>query len=305
MRQPFSYYGGKQRLLPELLRLIPPHTQYVECFAGGATLFWNKPPSHNEVINDMNGAITNFWWQCKTNFPALQKLIQATLHSEHHYLRSKEIVNDPNADPLERAWALWCQTTMTFSFIICGGFAFGTTGMGYGTKNKRDMFTPKYQERLESVEIFCRDAVELIELKDHPDTFFYVDPPYVSSNQGHYDGYTSAHFLNLLNCLHNIKGKFLMSSYLEPDLVKYRDMLSVEKIGSRGWRTKDIKQTVSVTGKREGTKKKIECLTWNYEEPSHQPTLFGEENTFTEDSDIQWTNEPIVPLAEASTEPQN
>lgn len=301
-------------MIPELLRLIPPHVQYVEAFTGGGTLFWVKPPSHNEVINDMNTALTNFYWQCKTNFKALQEKIQATLHSEHHYLRSKEIVKDETADPLERAWALWVQTSMTFSSIICGGFAFGTTGCGFTTHNRRMRFTDQYEKRLEHVEIFCRDAVELIELKDHPDTFFYVDPPYVSSNQGHYDGYTSAHFLNLLNLLQNIKGKFLLSSYPEPDLLKYREMLSVDKMGiERGWRWKDIEQTVAVSGKRDGQKKKIECLTWNYPEPAMQHSLFSdmtekeayETEEHVPDPELSIDSSTAEALAEASTEPQN
>lgn len=275
MKQPFSYYGGKQRLIPELLRLIPPHKQYVETFTGGGTLFWCKPPSHNEVINDMNTAVTNFYWQVKTNFEALEKMISATLHSEAHYLRSREIVNEEKADPLERAWALWCQTSMTFSSIIGGGFAFGTNGCGYTTKNRRERFTDKYAQRLESVEIFTRDAIELIELKDTPDTFFYCDPPYVSSEQGHYDGYTEAHFINLLSALQNIRGKFLLSSYPEKALMQWREECSVEKLGAeRGWRCKDIRQIVSIDGKREEKKFKVECLTWNYQEPSMQASLF-------------------------------
>lgn len=275
MKQPFSYYGGKQRLVPELLKRIPPHVQYVELFAGGATLFWQKPPSHNEVLNDMNGAITNFYMQCKTNFPALQALISGTLHSEHIYLETRELVKDEAADPIKRAWALWCQTSMTFSSIIGGGFAFGTTGCGFTTKNRRERFTDEYEKRLEAVEIFCRDALDLIKLKDHEDTFFYVDPPYVSSDCGHYDGYTEAHFINLLNALVNIKGKFLLSSYPENALLQFREEYSVSKLGvERGWRWHDVQQTVSVTGKREGQKKKVECLTWNYEEPAHQVSLF-------------------------------
>lgn len=278
MKQPFTYYGGKQRLLPELLKLIPPHTQYVECFTGGGTMFWAKPPSHNEVINDMNGAVTNFYWQVKTNFAALEKLISATLHSEIHYKRSKEIVNDENADPLERAWALWCQCSMTFSSIIGGGFAFGTNGCGYTTQNRRERFTDKYSQRLEAVEIFNRDALDMIKLKDTPETFFYLDPPYVSSEQGHYDGYTEAHFINLLNALQNIKGKFLLSSYPEKALMQFREQCNTESIGDRFWRSKDIRQIVSVDGNRKEQKFKIECLTWNYDAPSQQVDMFSGEN---------------------------
>jgi len=97
------------------------------------------------------------------------------------------------------------------------------------------------------------------------------------SDQAHYSGYTDTHFINLLNCLQNIKGKFLLSSYPEKSLMQYREECSVNKLGEeRGWRSKDMKQIVSVTGKREETKHKIECLTWNYPIPSGQISLIGD-----------------------------
>lgn len=38
-----SYYGGKQRLASKIIELIPKHVTYVEPFAGGAAIFFNKP----------------------------------------------------------------------------------------------------------------------------------------------------------------------------------------------------------------------------------------------------------------------
>lgn len=289
MKQPFSYYGGKQRLLPELLQLIPKHKYFCECFCGGATLFWGKVPAQNEVLNDMNGHITNFYMQLKSNYHELKKLIDGTLHSEALHSEAKTIIfKEPEKyDDLKRAWAWWVTTNLSFSFVAGGGFAFNNagTGFGLGTKNKRDRFTERYAKRLENAEIFNRDAIDLITLKDTADTFFYLDPPYVSSDCGHYKGYTTADFINLLNCLQNIKGKFLMSSYPEEVLMQYRDECSVEKLGEeRGWRSKDIKQIVSVNGKREETKYKTECLTWNYPPPSGQESLF--DGLFNEQDEI-------------------
>jgi DNA adenine methylase len=43
--------------------------------------------------------------------------------------------------------------------------------------------------------------------------FFYLDPPYPTSNQGHYSGYTEKDFDNLMNTLFKLKGKFMLSCY--------------------------------------------------------------------------------------------
>lgn len=279
MRPPYSYYGGKTNMLPHILPLIPRHVQYVEPFFGGGALLFAKQPSKNEVINDLNGNVTNFYMQLKTNFYELQKMIHGTLHSEIHHTEAQKIIfEEPEKhDDLKRAWAWWVCCNMSFSFVANGGFAFGTTGMALGTRNRRDRFTEVYAKRMECVELFNRDAIEIIELKDHEDSWFFVDPPYVSSNSGHYKGYTSSDFLNLLNCLQNIKGKFLLTCYPEKELLDYREMLSVEKMGEeKGWRWQDTKQVVSVNGKREETKYKTECMTWNYPTPSAQENLFSD-----------------------------
>ena len=45
LRTPVTYYGGKQRMLNEILPKIPVHACYVEPFFGGGAVFFAKPPS--------------------------------------------------------------------------------------------------------------------------------------------------------------------------------------------------------------------------------------------------------------------
>jgi len=259
MKTPISYYGGKQLMVTEILPLFPPHVQYVEPFIGGGAVFFAKGKSENEVINDLNGDVTNFYWQVKNNFDDLQRMIHGTLHSEIHFKEAARILKLPveETHKLDRAWAFWVQTNMSFSSRMFGGFAFGETGCGDKTANKRDGFLPKYLKRLREVEIFNRDALDVIKLKDSPRTLFYCDPPYVSSDCGHYDGYTMDDFRELLELLSGIEGKFLLSSYPEEVLMEFRSRF--------GWNTRDITKKVLVTGKRSGDKMKTECLTWNYD----------------------------------------
>jgi DNA adenine methylase len=119
----------------------------------------------------------------------------------------------------------------------------------------------------------------LIALKDHEETLFYLDPPYSSSDCGHYKGYTLEDFEKMLKLLSTIKGKFILSSYPEEILLKYREQY--------GWKTKDIKHIVNVSGKREGTKFKTECITYNFIEPAHQSGLFDATLTTETISDEQ------------------
>lgn len=62
MAQPIvPWLGGKRRLADTLLHRFPPHTCYVELFAGGAALFFLRPPAEVEVINDANGELINLY----------------------------------------------------------------------------------------------------------------------------------------------------------------------------------------------------------------------------------------------------
>jgi DNA adenine methylase len=89
-----------------------------------------------------------------------------------------------------------------------------------------------------------------------PRHFFYVDPPYVSAEQGHYRGYTKENFDELLAVCQGLEGKFLLSSYPETALLEARER--------HGWASKDVEKALAVDGRRAVTKKKTECLTWNY-----------------------------------------
>lgn len=265
MRTPISYYGGKQNLVDEILPLIPEHVQYVEPFFGGGAVFFAKKPSKNEVINDLDKRVSNFYEVMKTDFDSLHKKVISTLHSEIAHTEAAEILKEPIKDKLNSAWAFWVQTNMSFGNRIFAGFAFSTIGgQSNSTAIKRDEFK-LYENRLECCEIFCRDAINLIEQKDSIDTLFYCDPPYVSSDQGHYKGYNLEDFSRLLITLSNIKGKFILSSYPEKVLMEARKKYQ--------WFFEDIKQVLQVTqfiGDKKKNRFKTECLTWNFQRPNQQ-----------------------------------
>src|SRR6266849_6347984 len=55
------WLGGKRRLADIIIPRFPPHTCYVEVFAGGAALYFLRPPAEVEVINDLNGDLVNLY----------------------------------------------------------------------------------------------------------------------------------------------------------------------------------------------------------------------------------------------------
>lgn len=206
----------------------------------------------------------------RDDFDSLQKMIQGTLHSEFYLKKAKAILKpfDINGDKLQNAWAYWVCTQMSFSYKLFGGFAFGTEDRSTQiTCNKREAFDYVFYNRIKKVEIFNRDALDLVNLKDNPETFFYFDPPYPESDCGTYNHLKEVYY-RLLTRLPSIKCNWLMSSYPSEQLTELRK--------EHGWHFKDIDQNVGVSGKNKKGKRKLECLTWNYDVRSQNKNIFGD-----------------------------
>lgn len=120
--------------------------------------------------------------------------------------------------------------------------------------HKKEELTIDIARRLEHVQIECADACYIINSRDSYDSFFYCDPPYINTCQGHYDGYTETDYENLLITLANIEGKFLLSSFPTDILEHY--------VKKYGWYQRQYEMNNSASGSR---KRKIEVLTANYE----------------------------------------
>lgn len=260
MKTPLSYYGGKQNLVSTILPLIPLHETYTESFVGGGAVFWSKPLSKVEIINDYNRELINFYECVKNDFVELEKMVRISLHSRTLHNDATVIYNNPHMfDRLKRAWAIWVLAAQSFSSMLDGSFGYDRTG-GTAEKvtTKRDSFTEELAIRMQNVQIENTDALRVISSRDHKGAFHYCDPPYFNSDCGHYDGYTIEDFESLLKLLSGIDGKFLLSSYPSDILNDY--------ISSNGWVTKQLEQSVSVAnGTGKPGKKKIEVLTANYD----------------------------------------
>ncbi len=257
IKTPISYYGGKQKLCSTILEIIPDHQLYAEPFVGGGAVFFRKPPSGVEVINDTNKELINFYQVIQNKYSDLERMVRASLHSRRLHSDASVIYNNPHLfDEVKRAWSVWVLSTQSFSSIIDGSWGYdksaNTTSMKIA--NKRDQFTEQLAYRMEKVQIECSDAIYIIQSRDSQNSFFYCDPPYPNSDCGHYDGYSTDDFTGLLSQLEAIQGKFLLSSYPIDVLEEYT--------AKNGWFTRRIEQKVSVN-KGYG-KKKVEVLTANY-----------------------------------------
>lgn len=260
LKTPISYYGGKLSMLKHILPLIPEHRIYTESFFGGGAVFFAKEPAESEIINDSNNIIVTFYEVCKTDFDNLKQKIEATPFSRASYKVALSIYRMPHLfSKLQIAWAFYIATQLGFACKV-GSFGYSRyASQVKAFKQKKILFTNDIVKRLEDTQIESHDAYQVITSRDTEDAFHYVDPPYINSNQGHYDGYTEGDYQKLLNTLSNIKGKFLLSSYPSAILQTY-----IEK---NGWHIKSFDKPLSAKKVQAGQTRprKTEVLVANYE----------------------------------------
>ena len=160
-------------------------------------------------------------------------------------------------DRIKRAWAVWYLANVSFgcNLTACFGYYKGGTRTKV-IKNKRNRFTEELAERIQNVQIECCDALKIIRSRNSVDTLFYLEPPYVGSDQGHYTGYWQSFFDALLGQLE--KNRRQIPAEFFPEQLAFDCRRSKHLVSNR---TEEGK-----TNERTDRKniEKIEVLTANY-----------------------------------------
>lgn len=245
-------------MLRHILPLIPKHTVYTEAFVGGAALYFAKEPVDVEVINDINGALVNFYRVLKSDFSALKKRIDATLHSREEHEFSIIIYEFPRYfEPIDRAWSLWVLSKQSFASMLDGSWGYDKQNNTLSRKIQfaKNDFTEILSRRLEQTQIENTDALRIIESRDSPDAFHFVDPPYFNSDCGHYAGYNFMDFQNLLELLAGVQGKFMLTMFPHEYLT--------EVISANKWVVKEVERTISAS--KTNRRKQVELIVMNYD----------------------------------------
>jgi DNA adenine methylase len=198
--------------------------------------------------------------------PALEREIESILHSRKRYHQARVIYENPDMfDRVKRAWAVWMLANSSYGCKPDGGFGYSRTGKTSGAmSNKQSGFTTGYAIRLQQIQIVCHDALRIIRSRDTPETVFYLDPPYVGADQGHYDGYTRMDFDVLFTAFEGASGEVPVEflPQCKPSGVTRKN----------GWYTVEFRLASPMThGGGRIVRDRVEALTANY------PISTGEE----------------------------
>jgi len=236
MKSAFSYYGGKSKMARHIVPLLNeiPHTVYCEPFCGGASVLFAKEKrsvscnhDYREVINDTNDWVITFYRVAKLQKDELLRLIDATLYSQSDHAKAKTILKtSAEHDDLTVAWAFYVQAQMSFSNQLFTGWGTGVTSRNQAaTWDNQKRSLEAALDRLSEVHISSEDAIRCLERWSSPHSLFFVDPPYIGTDQGHYGGYTADDWQNLCDALDNCNSSYVLSCYpqeVEPKSAQQR-----------------------------------------------------------------------------------
>ncbi|RLI87708.1 MAG: hypothetical protein DRP01_00865 [Archaeoglobales archaeon] len=211
MKKPFSHPLGKDRQVSIFLENLPSHKVYVEPFAGGASLFWRKEPVAKEVLNDIDERYVFLLKFLKNaSDEQLEKLKNMDyMPSEEKFERLKKTNPD---DDVERAYKL--------IYLIIHSYGGNMEDYAHRKKLRKCGYITNpedYRERLKNTIITNKDFEEVMKEYDSPDTFFYLDPPYMDED---IKEDPEAFKRRLFEACKKLKGKFLLSFSDDPLIKK-------------------------------------------------------------------------------------
>lgn len=255
-----KYPGSKWRLAEWIVSLMPPHKSYLEPFFGSGAVFFSKPTSRIETINDLDGEIVNLFRVVRDTPEALERAVALTPYSREEYEAAWERHKAGDVtDPVELA-----RLTLVRYWMAVGSRQIYRTGWRRDVAGREAAYTlhnwaslpermVSAMDRLKEAQIEHTDAVKLIRNFSSPEVLIYADPPYVletrSQRQYNVEMADDAQHEALLAALLDHPGPVMMSGY-ESEL--YNDTL-------QGW----TKITHAATA--EQGHKRTEVLWINYE----------------------------------------
>lgn len=236
MKSVLKYPGSKWRIADWIVSNMPPHDIYVDPFFGSGAVFFSKPESRLEVLNDIDGNVVNFFKVCRDHPDDLARLLALTPYAREEY----DFVKEPAArEPLNltgdsiedaRRFAVRCwQGTGT-----CLG---QRTGWKHDVASKVSNSAHHWcrlpervapvAERLRRAQIENRDAITIIKQYNTSDTLIYADPPYLGETRRgglyRYEMDTTFEHEKLLSALSSHPGPVMLSGY---DNNLYNDLLA-------------------------------------------------------------------------------
>lgn len=234
------WIGGKRRLAKHILPLFSQHECYVEPFCGAAALFFLKPQSPVEVINDINGDLVSLYRVVQHHLDEFVRQFRWALVSREIYSWLQDTPPQVLTD-IQRAARFYYLQKLAFGAKV-NRRTFGTAATSPPRLNLLRLEEDLSQAhlRLARVTIEHLGWQTCMTKYDRPATLFFLDPPYWQT-EGYGVPFGMEEYEQLAHAMRTIKGKAILTVNDHPDMRRV----------FAGFETKvvDINYTVGGAGK--------------------------------------------------------
>ena len=217
-----SWIGGKKSLRDDILIRFPlDYGRYIEVFGGAGWVLFHKTPEKFEVFNDANGNLVNLYRCVRKNPGKLIHYLKYMINARDDFRR---IVKQRKSGIFGKFHDY--DRAAKFYYLI--RFSYGHKTDQYCCRPEpmwsKFPLIERAAARLQSVAVENRDFEELIKLYDRPESFFYCDPPYYSTESFYNDvDFSRKDHERLRDTLLECEGKFLVSYNDCPEIRKLWD----------------------------------------------------------------------------------
>lgn len=228
---PLRWFGGKHFLAKHIVPLFPKHHCFVDTFGGGAHISVAKPQSPVEIFNDIDSELIHFLMTLRSQKTELLQALRSFPTSRQLY--NEMLKSAAPANPVERAarWYYLLRQRIIPANGVPSGFRYGKVKNSAIDYQNSVVRLDSFEQRFRSILIESLDFREVIKRYDGPDTFFFIDSPYVDKEHFYLGGFNKKDHIDLAELLHSIQGKCLVTYYGHPlvlDLYKDFHIRTVE-----------------------------------------------------------------------------
>jgi DNA adenine methylase len=201
--------GGKSRLLKKILPMIPKHDCYCEPFFGGGAVLFSKERSSTEVINDINGNLVALYRNLQFHLPALLAELDWLAASRDNL---HDFIAQPGLTELQRAARFLLVNRTSFGGNMHSFGVAKSKGGGVGFHHKQiSRLIGAAHERLDGVVIENIPYERCFANYDSPQSFFFIDPPYLNHKTSAYAPWDEKAMTQFRNRVAKLKGNFIVT----------------------------------------------------------------------------------------------
>ena len=242
IKTPVSRVGNKTAILHILYALFPlNYGRFIDVFGGSGSVLLGKPTVDSfEVYNDFDRNLVNLF-RCmkdrtmatirelgfchlnsREDFIAIRRFFDHERFNDR-YLTEELLLTEIMLPPLEGAELKELRKRITEDhdvrraamFLKLLRNSYSSSGKSFASQpfDIRKLFglIQELEGRMANVVVENQDFETLIRHYDRPDAFFYLDPPYYSTEDMYEAGFGNEDHIRLRDILGNIKGRFLLS----------------------------------------------------------------------------------------------